>query len=103
LAALAYYARLALMNMSNPVYQTFVMEHVEPEARATAASLVSMAWSSGRAFSPTISGYLQVQYGFGPVFALVIVLYSIAVYLYWKYFWVRKSESESTAVPSAAD
>lgn len=93
-AALAYYARLALMNMSNPVYQTFVMEHVQPEARATAASLVSMAWSSGRAFSPTISGYLQVQYGFNPVFSLVIVLYSVSVYLYWKYFLAQKPEME---------
>lgn len=101
IAAAAYYARLVLMNMSNPVYQTFVMEHVEPEARATAASLVSMAWSSGRAFSPAVSGYLQVQYGFGPVFALVIVLYVIAVWLYWKFFWVGKGEG--AAVPAVAD
>lgn len=101
LAALAYYARLALMNMSNPVYQTFVMEHVKPEARATAASLVSMAWSSGRAFSPTVSGYLQVGYGFDPVFSLVIVLYSMSVYLYWKFFWVSTPEVEG--VRAAAD
>ncbi|MEW6405579.1 MAG: MFS transporter, partial [Chloroflexota bacterium] len=40
--AATYYIRLALMNMSSPVYQTFVMEHVEPSARATVASLVSM-------------------------------------------------------------
>ena len=99
LAALAYYARLTLMNMSNPVYQTFVMEHVEPDARATAASLISMAWSSGRAFSPTVSGYIQVRYGFGPVFMLVIVLYVIAVFLYWKFFWVREREP----VPVAMD
>jgi MFS family permease len=100
-AALAYLLRMALMNMANPVYQTFVMEEVEPKARATAASLVSMAWSSGRAFSPTVSGYIQVQYGFGPVFVLVIVLYVIAVWLYWKFFWVREGVVE--AVPAAMD
>ena len=44
------------MNMSSPVYQTFIMEHVEPSARATVASLTSMAWNFGWAFSPTISG-----------------------------------------------
>ena len=65
MSALAYYVRLALMNMSSPVYQTFVMEHVEPSARATVASLVSMAWNFGWAFSPSISGWLQVNYGFG--------------------------------------
>jgi len=35
--------RLALMNMSSPVYQTFVMERVDASARATVASLVSMS------------------------------------------------------------
>jgi MFS family permease len=87
LSALGHYVRLSLMNMSGPVYQTFVMEHVEPESRATVASLVNMAGNFGWAFSPTISGLLQVNYGFGPVFACVVVLYSITVFLYWKFFW----------------
>jgi MFS family permease len=87
LSALAHYVRLSLMNMSGPVYQTFVMEHVEPESRATVASLVNMASNFGWAFSPSISGWLQVNYGFGPVFACVIVLYSITVFMYWKFFW----------------
>lgn len=94
LSALAHYVRLTLMNMSGPVYQTFVMEHVEPESRATVASLVSMANNFGWALSPTISGWLQVHYGFGPVFASVIVLYSLAVFLYWKFFWNARTASE---------
>ena len=85
--ALAYYVRLALMNMSAPVYQTFVMERVEPSARATVASLESMAWNFGWAFSPTISGILQVRYGFGPPFLGTIILYVIAVWMYWAFFW----------------
>jgi MFS family permease len=87
MSALAHYARLSLMNMSGPVYQTFVMEHVEPDARATVASLVNMAGSFGWAFSPSISGWLQVNYGFGPVFACVIALYTLSVFMYWKFFW----------------
>jgi MFS family permease len=87
LSTIGHYVRLSLMNMSGPVYQTFVMEHVEPESRATVASLVNMASNFGWAFSPSISGWLQVNYGFGPVFACVIVLYSITVYMYWKFFW----------------
>jgi len=90
-SGLAYYVRIALMNMSGPVYQTFVMERVEPGARATIASLVSMANSFGWAFSPSISGWLQVKYGFGPVFASVLVLYTMSVYLYWKFFWSAKT------------
>ena len=90
--ALSYYVRLALMNMSAPVYQTFVMEQVEPGARATVASLESMAWNFGWAFSPTISGYLQVRYGFGPPFLGTIILYVISVLLYWAFFWRRRAE-----------
>jgi len=98
LSGTAYYVRIALMNMSGPVYQTFVMEKVEPGARATVASLVGMANSFGWAFSPSISGWLQVRYGFGPVFTCVLVLYTISVYLYWKFFW----SDNTAAVPITA-
>jgi MFS family permease len=101
ISALSYYVRLALMNMSSPVYQTFVMEHVEPEARATVASLVSMAWNFGWAFSPTISGYMQVQYGFGPPFLGTIILYVISIVLYWAFFW--RSQPRSVAAPLVGD
>ena len=101
LSGIAFYVRIALMNMSGPVYQTFVMERVEPEARATVASLVSMANSFGWAFSPSISGWLQVRYGFGPVFVGVLVLYTISVYLYWKFFW--NSNTAMVPIPAPAD
>jgi len=86
LSAFAYFFRLALMNMSGPVYQTFVMEEVEPKARATVASLVSMASSFGWAFSPMISGWIQVKYGFQPAFGLTLIIYVISIYFYWKFF-----------------
>jgi MFS family permease len=95
LSATAYYIRLTLMNMGGPVYQAFVMEHVEEESRATVASLVSMANNFGWAFSPTISGWLQVKYGFNPVFMATITLYSIAVFMYWYFFWPRKKTPQT--------
>jgi MFS family permease len=103
MSAIAYYIRLALMNMSSPVYQTFVMEHVEPTARATVASLVSMAWNFGWAFSPMISGWFQVNYGFGPPYIGTIVLYTIAVFLYWKFFWRRQESDEPRALTAVVD
>jgi MFS family permease len=101
LSSAAFYMRIALMNMSGPVYQTFVMEQVEPGARATVASLVNMANSFGWAFSPSISGWLQVRYGFRPVFISVLVLYSVSVYLYWKFF--RREKTAKGFVPAPAD
>jgi MFS family permease len=101
MSAFAYYVRLALMNMSTPVYQTFVMEQVEAPARAMVASLVSMAWNFGWAFSPTVSGWMQVNYGFGMPFLGTIVLYTISVYLYWVFFW--KGATRPVAIPVSAD
>ncbi|MFC2063944.1 MFS transporter [Chloroflexota bacterium] len=90
MSTLGHYVRLSLMNMGGPVYNAFVMEHVEPEARAMVASLTNMAWNFGWAFSPSISGMLQIKYGFNPVFLLVIILYTISVFMYWKFFWIKK-------------
>jgi predicted MFS family arabinose efflux permease len=101
ISAAAYYIRVALMNMSSPVYQTFVMEQVEPSSRAMVASLVSMAWNFGWALSPTISGSLQVKYGFGPSFLGTIILYTISVFLYW-FFWWRKPKVSQPAQPLPA-
>jgi MFS family permease len=91
MSAIGHYVRLTLMNMGGPVYNAFVMEHVEPEARAMVASLTNMAWNFGWAFSPSISGFLQINYGFNPVFLLVIILYSVSVFLYWKFFWANRT------------
>jgi MFS family permease len=92
LSAGAYFVRLALMNMSGPVYQTFVMEQVDPQARATVASLTSMANSFGWAFSPSISGWIQVNYGFRPAFVGTMILYAISIFLYW-FFFLRGKET----------
>jgi MFS family permease len=89
--------------MSGPVYQTFVMENVEESARATVASLVSMSWNFGWVFSPMISGWFQVNYGFGPSFIGTIALYTISVYLYWAFFWKRKGVPKQVKTPSPGD
>jgi len=96
MSAAAYYIRLALMNMSGPVYQTFVMERVEPSARATVASLTSMASNFGWAFSPIVSGWIQVRYGFGPAFLATIALYILSIFFYWYLFW-RGAQQTSPA------
>ncbi|MFO7679321.1 MAG: MFS transporter [Chloroflexota bacterium] len=96
-SALAYLVRLMLMNMSNPVYQAFVMEQVDEEARATVASLVSMSWNFGWAFSPSISGWLQVNFGFAPIFIITMISYVIAIFLYWRFFGRAEAKNLQTA------
>ena len=86
LAVLAYFIRGSLMNMSGPIYQSYVLEKVPSESRATIASLTSMAGNFGFAISPTISGMLQVKYGFAPAFAGTIFLYTASTVMYWYFF-----------------
>jgi MFS family permease len=101
LSAVAYYIRLALMNMSGPVYQTFVMEQVDQSARATVASLVSMAWNFGWAFSPMISGWMQVQSGFTLPFVTTIILYTLSVFMYWAFFWHKSAQPAPAPIAGA--
>lgn len=86
LSAGAFLVRLALMNMSWPINQAFVMEHIDPAAQATVASLISMSWSFAWALSPTFSGWIQENYGFGPIYFSTGLTYVTAVCLYYWFF-----------------
>ncbi len=99
LAQVAFLARMALMNLSGPVYNTMVMEEADESSRGVAASLYSMIWSSGRAISPAISGPIQKLYGFDPVFIITIVAYGVSVYMVYRWFVRGSSDSVRTLQP----
>jgi len=92
LSALAFLVRGALMNMSNPIYQSFLMEHVEEEARAMTTSINSMGWNFGWMVSPQISGWLQENYGFDPVYIGTTSTYVIGTFLTFWFFGRRKQQ-----------
>ncbi len=82
LAGIAYIFRLALMNLSNPVYQTFVLERVPEQAQALSVSLTNLVFQVGWFIMPQISGQLQVTHGpagFTYVFAGVTFFYITAI------------------------
>lgn len=88
-AAIAYIFRLALMNLSNPVYQTFVLEHVPTDVQALAMSLNSLSFQFGWFIMPQVSGWLQVrfgEFGFVPIFGMVAIFYVLATALEWQLF-----------------
>ena len=95
----AYYVRAGLMNMSNPVYSTYVMEKVPGESRAMIASLTSMSHNFGWALSPMFSGWLQIRSGFSGPFLFTISTYTLAVLLYYLWHWrVDRLNKAVTAV-----
>ena len=88
-SVVAYYIRLTLMNMSGPIFSTFIMEKVDHESRGMIASLSSMASNFGWAFSPTISGLLQVRSGFKWPFTITMITYVIAIGMYYAWFLAK--------------
>lgn len=98
LSALAYNVRIMLMNMAGPVYQNFVMEEVEPHQRSTAASLLTVFGSLGWGVSSMISGWLQVNYGFGPAFVGAGIGYALGVFFSWWFFLRPQGGRKAAAV-----
>lgn len=89
IAGAAFIIRLALMNLSNPVYQTFVLEKVPRNVQALAMSLSSLVFQFGWFIMPQVSGWLQVRYdafGFVPIFGMVAIFYGTATVLEWNLF-----------------
>ena len=104
LAGVAYIFRLALMNLSNPVYQTFVLERVPSEAQALSVSLTNLVFQVGWFIMPQVSGRLQVTHGpsgFTYVFAGVTVLYITAILLE-RWFFGAEARDEAAERPLAA-
>lgn len=86
LAALAFWFRGALMNLGGPIYNAFMMEHVAKGERATVNAFASVTWNIGWAICPYLSGLIQQQWGFSPLFVMTSVLYGLAAALTWIFF-----------------
>ncbi len=96
LAGIAYIFRLALMNLSNPVYSTFILERVPEQAQALSISLTNLVFQVGWFVMPQVSGRLQVAHGpsgFAYVFAGVTGFY-IAAILVEKWFFGGDARQE---------
>lgn len=93
-AIAAFYVRATLMNMSGPVYSTYVMEKVPVESRAMVASLTSMSFNFGWALSPMLSGWLQIRSGFSGPFMITIATYTVAVLMYYLWHWRGDRQSK---------
>lgn len=91
-AVTALWGQAGLMHASTPLYSTFLMERVKPRQRGTVSGLRNMAWACGRAAGQSLSGLVQVRWGFGPLFAASTVLYLASAGLILTFF-TRKEQT----------
>jgi MFS family permease len=85
-AGFAFLMRAALMNMAAPLYSAFCMEQTPEHQQGLTSSVLNIAWQTGWSVGPFISGVVQQNYGFTPLFLATTFLYLIAIGVMWKFF-----------------
>jgi predicted MFS family arabinose efflux permease len=78
--------RAALMNMAAPLYSAFCMEQTPESQQGLASSILNIAWQIGWSVGPYLSGVVQEQYGFTPLFIATTILYLLSIGVMWRYF-----------------
>jgi MFS family permease len=86
IASFAFLMRAALMNMAAPLYSAFCMEQTPESQQGLASSILNIAWQIGWSVGPYLSGVLQEQYGFTPLFIATTILYLLSIGMMWRYF-----------------
>lgn len=86
LAILGYLIRTSLMNLAGPMFSVAVMEAVPPELRSGASAVNTVFWQGGWALGALVSGFVQVRWGFDPLFPCTVVLYALAIAITWRVF-----------------
>ncbi len=86
LSSIGFLLRTALMNMASPLYSAFCMERTPEQHQGFVNSILNLSWNIGWAVGPYISGVVQQEYGFPPLFIATAVLYGAAILLTWRFF-----------------
>lgn len=101
IAVVGFWGRNLFMNMGQPLFNSFAMEQIAENEQGTLNSLLSLSWQMGWALMPVISGFIQENYGFTPIFITTSILYGISTFMIWSFF--KHSEDpvkRSAAVPA---
>lgn len=96
--------RNSLMNAGNPIFNAFAMDQVSADERATLAAAMSLLWSVGwviaGAYYSTVQAVLGFDAGYTLNFGTIIVLYSVATGLYWRWFRDADQVAMTAAAPA---
>ncbi len=92
--AISMLIRSVLMQMSLPMLENFSMLVSPPEEQGAIASLRGIGWQSGQAIGIFLSGLVQSQFGFTPIFIATSLCYLFAIGMTWLYF--RPHEKSAT-------
>lgn len=86
LAAIIYIIRAALMNMANPLFDSFMMSIVAPEERGIASALNSIVWRLPESFSTVIGGLILQANVFDLPFYIAATFYIAGISSFYLIF-----------------
>jgi MFS family permease len=92
LAVAAHWTRSGFMRLGEPLYMAFAMEQLSARERATGSSLLMMSWDIGWSAGPLVSGIVQVQHGFDPLFVGTVVFYALSLVCMYLFFMRPKRD-----------
>lgn len=95
IAMIGFMARGALMNMGNPLFESFAMDQVSQDEQGTLNSVMILSWELGWTVGPFVSGLVQERYGFNPLFVATALLYASAIIMIWFFFQHTEKVSKS--------
>ncbi|MDY7078072.1 MAG: MFS transporter [Chloroflexota bacterium] len=87
----ALWGQAGLIWAGDPLYSAFTMEQVKPQQRSTVSSLRNMVWTFGRVVGQSLSGLVQVGWGFGPLFTASTALYLASALLLTTFFGQKEN------------
>jgi MFS family permease len=102
-AVAAFWARATLMQASTPLVQAFVMESLPQSLRARSASLITLVWNCGWAFSATASGFIIQRFGYHVPFYITAVLYGLAATIFYRAFRGAPEGAPPRGVPGTVE
>jgi predicted MFS family arabinose efflux permease len=95
IAAALYVVRAALMNMSSPLSDSFLMGLVPRERRGLASAINSVIWRLPNSVTTIIGGAILASGNYSLPFELATLFYVIAIslfYMFFRNFEVPRSE-----------
>ncbi|NJE42781.1 MFS transporter [Thermococcus sp. GR6] len=97
-AAFIYTVRTILMNIVNPIWNSFMMSSFSKEERSTVMALNNLSWTATFGIGQYIGGRL-FDFSFTWPFLITAFLYVISMLVFWGFF--RDAETKGYKSPSA--
>ena len=101
-AIVAYWFRGAICKMGDPLYHALLMNAVDEEERPLLNGLFTMSSRIAGTFMPYVSGLVQVRQGFGPLYTGAAILYAIATFTIYLFFYRPAGRTRGSPLQDAS-